>query len=173
MNTTILVFRAAVIPRLEIFNHVMDLCKPTQIHISELGNPSFFCPHGATIERASLSNAKMFVAVSSEPIVEIAIRIGTAGEGTAGWKVSSTPNMSTYNVDCDCVGQVIGKREALGSPSFCHSFLTYVNDPSTPKEEPTRLRLDGTTLSAVFCIHRLGAIASDDGRNMHRRRPAL
>ena len=85
-NDTEIVFRIAIVTGFEIFKPRTGLVarKSFQIHISKLGDPSFFSLHGSTIDSASLSNAKMLVIASSKPIVEIT---KCTGEGCAGWRI--------------------------------------------------------------------------------------
>ena len=77
----IIVFRrAAIITRLAIFEPRNGLVarKPAQIHISEIGNPSFIPLHRSTVERPSLSNAETLVVASGQSVVELAVCFGEA-----------------------------------------------------------------------------------------------
>ena len=79
-DDTIIEFRFVVFkPR-----NGLEARKLIQIHLSKLGNPSFFFLHGSTIERTSLTNAKVLIVASSERVVEIAIR---TGEGCITWRI--------------------------------------------------------------------------------------
>ena len=79
-DNTIIVFRFVIFkPR-----NGLETWELLQIDVGKLGNPRFFFFHGSTIERASLSNAKMLIVASSEAVVEVAIR---ASEGCVAWRV--------------------------------------------------------------------------------------